>query len=145
MKAYIISSKEKGIEYFAFGDLFLERVRTYRETLLQGTGIAPLFPIWGVSTKILSQQMISNGLKAVITCINPEQISQEYAGREYNNSFLEDISTGIDLCGENGEFHTFAFDGPMFQYPIKVIPGETVHRDGAYFTDLLPDRSNGNR
>jgi uncharacterized protein (TIGR00290 family) len=140
MKAFIITAKKKGIEYFAFGDLFLENVRGYREALLQGTGIAPLFPIWGVSTKILSLQMVSNGLKAVITCINAGQFSQEYAGRKYNASFLEDIPNGIDPCGENGEFHTFAFDGPMFQYPIKVIPGETVHRDGAYFTDLLPSR-----
>lgn len=140
MKAFIITAKEKEIECFAFGDLFLEHVRAYRETLLQGTGIAPLFPIWGVSTKTLSRQMVSNGLRAVITCINADQFSQEYAGREYNESFLEDIPEGIDPCGENGEFHSFAFDGPMFQYPIKVIPGETVHRDAAYFTDLLPSR-----
>ena len=140
MKAFIITAKEKGVECFAFGDLFLEHIRAYREALLQGTGIAPLFPIWGVSTKTLSRQMVSNGLKAVITCINADQFSQEYAGREYNESFLEDILEGIDPCGENGEFHSFAFDGPMFQYPIKVILGETVHRGAAYFTDLLPSR-----
>lgn len=140
MKAFIITAKEKGVECFAFGDLFLEDVRAYREALLQGTGIAPLFPIWGVSTKTLSRHMVSNGLKAVITCINADQFSQEYAGREYNESFLENIPEGIDPCGENGEFHSFAFDGPMFQYPIKVIPGETVHLDAAYFTDLLPLR-----
>lgn len=140
MKAFIITVKEKGVECFAFGDLFLEHVRAYREALLQGTGIAPLFPIWGFSTKTLSRQMVSNGLKAVITCINADQLSKEYAGREYNESFLEDIPEGIDPCGENGEFHSFAFDGPMFQYPIKVISGETVHRDAAYFTDLLPSR-----
>lgn len=140
MKSFIITAKEKGIECFAFGDLFLEHVREYREALLQGTGIAPLFPIWGVPTKTLSQQMVSNGLKAVITCINANQFSQEYAGREYNESFLEDIPHNIDPCGENGEFHSFAFDGPMFQYPIKVIPGKTVRRDAAYFTDLLPSR-----
>ena len=140
MKAFSITAKEKGIECFAFGDLFLEHVRGYRETLLQGTGITPLFPIWGISTKMLSQRMLSNGLKAVITCINADQFAQEYAGREYNEYFLEDIPNGIDPCGENGEFHSFAFDGPMFQYPINVIPGETVCRGGAYFTDLLPSR-----
>lgn len=137
MKDFILMAKEKGVECFAFGDLFLEHVRKYRENLLQGTGITPLFPIWGISTTALSQQMVSNGLKAVITCINADQFSQEYAGREYNKSFLEDIPDSIDPCGENGEFHSFAFDGPMFQYPIKVIAGETICRDGAYFTDLL--------
>lgn len=138
MQTFIMTVREKGVECFAFGDLFLENVRQYRETLLQGTGIVPIFPIWGVSTKKLSQQMLSNGLKAVITSINAEQFSQKFAGREYNESFLEDIPSRIDPCGENGEFHSFAFDGPMFQYPIKVIPGETILRDGAYFTDLLP-------
>lgn len=140
MKAFIITAKEKDIECFAFGDLFLEHVRSYREALLQESGIAPLFPIWGISTKTLSQQMVASGLKAVITCINADQFSQEYAGREYNESFLEDIPNNIDPCGENGEFHSFAFDGPMFQYPIKVIPGETIRRDGAFFTDLLSSK-----
>jgi uncharacterized protein (TIGR00290 family) len=137
MKDFILMAKEKGVECFAFGDLFLEHVREYRETLLQGTGITPLFPIWGVPTTILSQQMVSNGLRAVIACVNADQFSQEYAGREYNESFLEDIPASIDPCGENGEFHSFAFDGPMFQYPIRVVAGETICRDGAYFTDLL--------
>lgn len=140
MTAFIMNVKKKGIECFAFGDLFLENVRLYRETLLQGTGIAPLFPIWGISTKILSQQMVSSGLKAMITCINAKLLSPEYAGREYNKFFLEDIPTSIDPCGENGEFHSFAFDGPMFRYPIKVIVGETIHRDDAHFTDLIPSK-----
>lgn len=140
MTAFIRAVKKKGIECFAFGDLFLENVRGYRETLLQGTGIAPLFPIWGIPTNTLSQQMVSSGLKAVISCINAKQFSQEYAGREYNESFLADIPSSIDACGENGEFHSFAFDGPMFQYPIKVTTGETIYRDGAYFIDLLPSK-----
>jgi uncharacterized protein (TIGR00290 family) len=141
MKAFIMKAKEKKIECFAFGDLFLENVRRYREALLEGTGITPLFPIWGISTKMLSQQMVSNGLKAMITCINAEQFSQKYAGREYNQSFLKDIPNSIDPCGENGEFHSFAFDGPMFQYSIKVVTGETICRDGVYFTDLLSSTS----
>lgn len=141
MKRFILMAKEKGIECFAFGDLFLENVRKYRETLLQGTGITPLFPLWGISTKALSKQIVSNGLKAVITCINANELSQEYAGREYNESFLEDIPDTIDPCGENGEFHTFAFDGPIFQYPIKVVAGETICRKGAYFTDFLLSKS----
>ena len=84
--------------------------------------------------------MVASGLKALVTCINADLFSQEYAGREYNKSFLEDIPKHIDPCGENGEFHSFAFDGPMFRYPIKVVRGETIRRDGAFFTDLLPSK-----
>lgn len=136
MRDFILMAKDNGIECFAFGDLFLKHVREYREALLQRTGITPLFPLWGISTKTLSQKMLSNGLKAVITCINANLLPQKYAGREYNKAFLEDIPGNIDPCGENGEFHSFAFDGPMFQYPIKVVAGETICRDGAYFTDF---------
>lgn len=138
MKAFIISAKEKGIECFAFGDLFLENVRKYRENLLQGSEIVPLFPLWGIPTKILSQKMMSKGLKAMITCIDAEQLSEEYVGREYDESFLKDIPANIDPCGENGEFHSFVFDGPMFQYPIKFTTGEIVHRNSSYYVDLLP-------
>lgn len=141
MKAFIASAKERGIECFAFGDLFLEGIRTYRETLLQGSGITPLFPIWGISTDTLARQMISCGLRAVISCIDAEQLSEKYAGREYDQSFLKDIPDEIDPCGENGEFHSFAFDGPMFQYPIRIAIGETICRDGAYFTDLILSNS----
>lgn len=137
MRAFINEAKQKGIESFAFGDLFLREVRTYRETLLYGTGIRPLFPLWGMPTKSLSKQMIAAGLKAIITCVDPKQISADFAGREYNESFLNDLSRHIDPCGENGEFHSFAVSGPMFQTPIPVSVGETIHRDGFYFTDLL--------
>jgi uncharacterized protein (TIGR00290 family) len=137
MTSFVTKARQRGIDCFAFGDLFLEDIRMYRETLLRDTGITPLFPLWGIPTKTLSQQMVSNGLKAIITCINAERFSQEYAGRKYDESFLEEIPAGIDPCGENGEFHSFAFDGPMFQYPINVSIGQTIHRDGAYFTDLL--------
>lgn len=136
MNEFLRTAKEKGIQCIAFGDLYLEHVREYRKALLQECGITPLFPLWGISTTILSQQMISNGLKAVITCIDAGQFSKEYAGREYNESFLKDIPDTIDPCGENGEFHSFVFDGPMFQYPIPIVVGETICRDGAYFTDL---------
>lgn len=138
MKSFSIEAKKQGIECFAFGDLFLKNVRKYREKLLMGTGITPLFPIWGASTKVLAKEMISCGLRAKITCINSKKVSSEFSGREYNESFLNDIPENIDPCGENGEFHTFAFDGPMFQHPIDISLGETIYRDGAYFTDLLP-------
>lgn len=138
MKSFFVEAKKEGVECFAFGDLFLQEVRSYREELLEGTGIIPLFPIWGFSTKSLSKQMVSCGLKAMITCINPTFLAPSFTGREYNESFLNDIPDNIDPCGENGEFHSFAFDGPMFQYPIEITSGQTIYRDGCFFTDLLP-------
>lgn len=138
MKAFIIDAKQEAIECFAFGDLFLEDVRSYREMLLGGSGITPIFPIWGIPTKALSKQMIAGGLKAVITCFDPERIPVEFAGREYDESFLNDLPKEIDPCGENGEFHSFAFDGPMFQNPIAIVAGEMIHREGCCFTDFLP-------
>lgn len=138
MTSFIAEAKQEGIECLAFGDLFLRNVRKYRENLLKGTGITPIFPIWGISTKMLSRRIISEGLKAVITCIDPKRIPTEFVGREYNEFFLNDIPENIDPCGENGEFHSFAFDGPMFRNPIEIILGETVYRDGSCFIDLLP-------
>lgn len=138
MKSFILEAKKDGVECFAFGDLFLENVRAYRENLLKGSGITALFPIWGISTKTLSKQMISEGLKAVISCVNSEHMAAEFAGRDYDESFLNDIPKNIDPCGENGEFHSFTFDGPMFQSPIGIILGETVYQDVVCFKDILP-------
>ena len=142
MTLFVNDAKNANIECFAFGDLFLENVRKYREESLNETGITPIFPLWGMPTNELSKQMVSNGLKAVITCLDPKQIAKEFAGREYNESFLNDISENIDPCGENGEFHSFAFDGPMFQNPIEIVVGETINRDGFYFTDILSSMYN---
>lgn len=139
MTSFILKAKNEGIECVAFGDLYLENVRSYRENFLKGTGITPIFPIWGFSTNTLSRKMISEGLKAIITCVNPKRLAKEFAGREYCESFLNDIPENIDPCGENGEFHSFAFDGPMFQNPIKIILGEIIYRDGCCFADLLPN------
>jgi uncharacterized protein (TIGR00290 family) len=139
MKAFISKTEEMGIEYFAFGDLFLENVRSYREKLLHGTGIKPLFPIWGTSTDSLSRQMISSGLKAVITCVGQKHLTSEFVGREYNESFINEIPKHIDPCGENGEFHSFAYDGPTFRYPIEIALGEIVFKEDACFIDLLPN------
>jgi uncharacterized protein (TIGR00290 family) len=137
MNSFIRKIKKQEVVYFAFGDLFLENIRGYREQLLKGTGITPLFPIWGTSTKLLSQQMLSNGLKAVITCVNPKQMASAFIGREYNQSFLNDLPENIDPCGENGEFHSFAFDGPMFNRSIEFRLGKTIYREGICFKDLL--------
>ena len=138
MSAFVASAKNKNVECFAFGDLFLEDVRQYREDRMNGTGITPIFPLWGIPTKTLSSEMVAMGLRAVITCIDPKRIPEKFAGREYNESFLSDIPDSVDPCGEYGEFHSFAFEGPMFKNPIEVVRGETINRDGFVFTDLLP-------
>jgi uncharacterized protein (TIGR00290 family) len=138
MTSFIDEVKKEDIGCFAFGDLYLEDVRRYREDRLKQTGIKPIFPIWGIPTIELSREMIASGLKAVITCVDPRCLAEGFSGREYNGSFLDDIPEGVDPCGEGGEFHSFAFDGPMFQDPIEFFLGETVHRDGFVFTDILP-------
>jgi len=141
MSAFVDSARKVNIECFAFGDLLLEDVRQYREDHLKETGITPIFPLWGTPTGALSREMVAAGLKAVITCIDPKRIPESFAGREYNESFLDAIPDSVDPCGEYGEFHTFSFDGPMFQNPIDVVLGETACRDGFVFTDLLPPTS----
>jgi uncharacterized protein (TIGR00290 family) len=129
----------EGVQFMAFGDLFLQDVREYREQLLAGTGISPLFPLWRVDTSQLSQSMVRGGLRAYITCVDPRHLSKEFAGREYDASFLDELPKSVDPCGENGEFHTFAFDGPMFSGPINIKLGEIVEREGFVFADLYPD------
>lgn len=138
MQEFITRGKESGIECFAFGDLFLEDIRAYREKSLSGSGISPIFPIWGMDTRALSATMLEAGLRAQITCVDPSQLAAEFSGREFDASFLRDLPAGVDACGENGEFHSFAFDGPMFGHKINIRVGETKTRDNFVFTDLLP-------
>lgn len=138
MSEFIDREKARGIDSFAFGDLFLEDIREYREKSLAGTGISPLFPIWGIDTGVLSTKMIEGGLRARITCVDPSQLAAEFSGREFDADFLSDLPPSVDPCGENGEFHSFAFDGPMFNRTIDVKVGETTTRDSFVFTDLLP-------
>jgi uncharacterized protein (TIGR00290 family) len=138
MERFVERARQQRIDCFAFGDLLLEDVRRHREERLAGTGIAPLFPLWGMPTGELSREMVSSGLRAIITCLDPQHLSTELAGHEYDASFLDRIPTGVDPCGENGEFHTFAFDGPMFRQALSVRVGETLSRDGFVFTDLSP-------
>ncbi len=123
----------------AFGDLFLQDVREYRERQLQGTGLAALFPIWHVPTRELAREMLQKGVKAKVTCLDPAKLDRSFAGREFDNEFLESLPPAIDPCGENGEFHTFVYDSPVFSSPISTRIGETVERDSFVFTDLLPD------
>lgn len=139
MEDFVERARQEGIDCFAFGDLLLDDVRRYREAKLADTGIEPLFPLWGLPTGELSREMVSGGLRAIITCLDPQHLSAELAGQEYDAAFLDRIPAGIDPCGENGEFHTFAFDGPMFQEAVGVRVGETISRDGFVFTDLLPE------
>jgi len=138
MRDFIEQAQQQGIKYIAFGDIFLEDIRKYREDRLAGTGITPIFPLWGIPTGELSQEMVNSGLRAMITCVDPRHLPSDFAGQEYGPSFLERIPANIDPCGENGEFHTFAFDGPMFKKAVNISVGETVSRDGFIFTDLLP-------
>lgn len=127
-----------GFTHVAFGDLFLEDVRRYREERLAGSGLEPLFPIWKTKpTRDLAHDMIDAGLKARLTCIDPRQLDRAFAGRTFDQQLLGELPAEVDPCGENGEFHSFAFGGPMFTEEIKVTTGETVDRDGFVFTDLV--------
>ena len=138
MLASMATARADGVEAIAFGDLYLTDVRRYREEMMAGTGIAPLFPLWGRPTAGLAREMIAGGLRAQITCLDPRQMPASLAGVEYGREFLDALPAGVDPCGENGEFHSFAFDGPMFGRPVEFTVGETVERDGFIFTDLLP-------
>ena len=137
MSEFVTQARAAGVTHFAFGDLFLEDVRRYREERLQGTGISPIFPLWGSDTRELSQTMVVAGLRSVLTCVDPKQLSKDFAGRIFDATLLRDLPADVDPCGENGEFHSFAFDGPMFAQAVDFTLGETVARDGFVFTDLL--------
>jgi uncharacterized protein (TIGR00290 family) len=130
-----------GITAVAFGDLFLQDVRDYRVRQLEGSGLEPLFPVWHIPTEQLSREMLRAGVKAKVTCVDPSKIAKSFAGRDYDLGLLEDLPPGIDPCGENGEFHTFVADAPIFSRPIAVRAGEVVERDGFVFADLLPECS----
>lgn len=137
MGEFIATAKAQGIECFAFGDLFLEDVRQYREERMRGTGITPIFPLWGIPTSKLARDMVAGGLQAVLTCVDPNKVPESFAGRLYDGALLDALPAGVDPCGEYGEFHSFAFDGPMFRAPVGLTVGETVERDGFVFTDLV--------
>jgi uncharacterized protein (TIGR00290 family) len=127
-----------GVEAIAFGDLFLEDVRAYRETQLAPTGLRPLFPLWGQDTTALAREMVASGLRAVLTCVDPRQLDGRFVGRAFDAALLAELPAGVDPCGERGEFHTFAWDGPMFRHPVALVAGERVERDGFVFGDLVP-------
>jgi uncharacterized protein (TIGR00290 family) len=127
----------EGVRRVVFGDLFLEDIRSYREEKLRGTGIEPVFPLWGRSTPRLAEEMIAAGLRARIVALDPRRLSSAFAGRSFDRELLSELPADVDPCGERGEFHTCVTDGPMFDRPIPVVPGEVVQRDGFVFADLL--------
>ena len=126
-----------GFTHVAFGDLFLEDVRRYREEKLAGTGLTPVFPLFGSDTAELARTMIAGGLRARITCLNPKYLDRTFAGREFDAQLLADLPEGVDPCAERGEFHTCSYAGPMFSVALALETGEVVERDGFVFTDLL--------
>ena len=138
MREAVERGLREGITVIAFGDLYLEDIRRYREDRLTGAGITPIFPLWQIPTDALAREMLAGGLRARITCVDPQQLPPTFAGREFDESLLADLPPTADPCGERGEFHTFAYAGPMFRHPILVRPGEVVKRDGFVFADLLP-------
>ena len=124
------------IRWIVFGDLFLEEIRAYRESRLAATGIRPIFPLWGRDTRQLAREMIRTGFGASVVCVDPRTLPREFSGRAFDERFLNDLPPTVDPCGENGEFHTFVWAGPMFSHSISCRVGATVERDGFVFTDL---------
>jgi diphthamide synthase (EF-2-diphthine--ammonia ligase) len=138
MRDAITRAEAEAIDCFAFGDLFLQDVRAYRERNLAGTKLTPIFPLWGRDTRELARDMIAGGLRARITCVDPRVLPSSFAGREFDGALLNDLPASVDPCGELGEFHTFAYAGPMFAAPMSIAGGVIVERDGFVFADLIP-------
>ena len=136
MAAVLATAKGAGVTHVIFGDLFLEDVRAYREQKLAGTGITPVFPLWGRPTPRLARDMIAAGLEIYLVCVDLKQLSRNFAGRRFDYALLADLPPDVDSCGEKGEFHSCVVAGPMFRRPIHVTVGETVERDGFAFTDI---------
>jgi uncharacterized protein (TIGR00290 family) len=142
MQQFVAECTAKGIERIAFGDLFLEDVRQYRENQLRGTGIEPVFPLWKIPTAKLARQMLASGLEALVSSVDLRKLPARYAGRIWSRELLNEFPKGTDLCGENGEIHTVVIGGPMFQKSIPVRVGEIVERNGFAYADIIP--MNGN-
>jgi len=138
MAGAIAGLRSEGVSRVVFGDLFLEDVRAYRESRLAGSGIVPVFPLWGRPTDRLAREMIGSGLEARIVSLDPRRLDRSFAGRSYDLGLIEALPPDVDPCGERGEFHTCVTGGPMFAHPVAVRSGEVVERDGFVFADLVP-------
>ncbi len=141
MGAACAALRAEGVEAVVFGDIFLADVRAYRERQLAGTGLEPLFPLWGADSQKLAREMLDGGVRARIACLDPARVDRQLAGREWSVEVLSSLPCGVDPCGENGEFHTFVVDAPVFRHPIRVTAGEVVERDGFVYADFLPESS----
>ena len=140
MRGAIVAARASGVTHMAFGDLFLEDVRDYRLRLLAGTGVEPLFPLWGTAadTPALARAMLAGGLGAVLTCVDPAQLDPRFVGRAFDDRLLAELPAAVDPCGERGEFHTFCDRGPDFSVTIPTTVGEVIHRGGFWFADIVP-------
>ncbi len=136
MQEFMDKCVGNGIECMAFGDLYLEGVRQYREKQLYGTGITPHFPLWNIPTSKLADKMITEGIEAYITCIDPQKVSPDFVGHKWNREFLDNLQDDVDPCGENGEFHTVVVNGPMFLNSLDVNVGKIVERNGFVYADI---------
>jgi uncharacterized protein (TIGR00290 family) len=140
MQQFVTETAAKGIECMAFGDLFLQNIREYREKQLKGTGIEPVFPLWEIPTRELAEQMLSAGLDAYVSCVDLKKLPSSFAGRKWSRELLAELPRDCDPCGENGEMHTVVVGGPMFSKTVPVAVGEIVERNGFAFADIIPHR-----
>lgn len=139
MRVILEEQKDQGVTAIAIGDIFLEDLRRYREEKLALVGMEAVFPIWGRDTRELSREFVDSGFQSIITCVDSESMPGSFAGRAYDHALLAELPSSVDPCGENGEFHSFAFGGPIFHSPINFDKGEIVLRDNRfYFCDLIP-------
>jgi len=137
MSKFLDDARAAGVTQMAFGDLFLENIRRYRERNLEGTGITPIFPVWGLETNGLARDMIEAGLEARLSCVDLAKLDRSFAGKAFDAELLAALPEGTDPCGENGEFHSFVTAGPMLARPLKIDVGDVVERDGFAFADLV--------
>lgn len=138
MRCVVWRAVAEGFTHVAFADLFLADIRRYREERLAGTGLTPLFPLFGLDTTALAREMVAAGLRARLTCVDPRALDRRFVGNEFDRTLLAELPPSVDPCGERGEFHTFAYAGPMFSRPLAIETGVVVERDGFVFADLVP-------
>ena len=140
MESALLTFKEEGVRRCIFGDLFLEDIREYRDANLAKVSMRAIYPVWGLETAQLARDFVEQGFRAVLVCVDPKQLDASFCGRDFDHALLDDLPSAVDPCGENGEFHTFVYDGPIFDTRVQVRTGDIVERDGFWFCDLLPDK-----